>query len=70
MCIDHKYYTLQTWGIVSMIRPVIYRHCQRSKPGLGLGLAIKNGRRQVNKKFHKLDSVYRDCIKRTRDKTS
>ena len=27
-------------------------------------------RKQVNKKFHKLESVYRDCIKRTRDKTS
>ena len=24
---------------------------------------------QVNKKFHKFERVYRDCIKRTRDKT-
>ena len=24
---------------------------------------------QVNEKFHKLERVYRDCIKRTRDKT-
>ena len=29
----------------------------------------KNERRQVNEKFHKLERVYRDCIKRTRDKT-
>ena len=29
----------------------------------------KNERRQVNKKFHKFERVYRDCIKRTRDKT-
>ena len=31
--------------------------------------AVKNERRQVNEKFHKLERVYRDCIKRTRDKT-
>ena len=29
----------------------------------------KNERRQVNKKFNKFERVYRDCIKRTRDKT-
>ena len=29
----------------------------------------KNERRQVNEKFNKLERVYRDCIKRTRDKT-
>ena len=29
----------------------------------------KNERRQVNEKFHKLERGYRDCIKRTRDKT-
>ena len=29
----------------------------------------KNERRQVNEKFHELERVYRDCIKRTRDKT-
>ena len=29
----------------------------------------KNERRQVNEKFHKLEREYRDCIKRTRDKT-
>ena len=26
-------------------------------------------KQQVNKKFHKFERVYRDCIKRTRDKT-
>ena len=31
--------------------------------------AVKNERRQVKKKFHKFEWVYRDCIKRTRDKT-
>ena len=30
---------------------------------------IKNERRQVNEKFYKLERVYRDCIKITRDKT-
>ena len=30
----------------------------------------KNERREVNEKFHKLEKGYRDCIKRTRDKTS
>ena len=29
----------------------------------------KNERKQVNEKFHKLERGYRDCIKRTRDKT-
>ena len=29
----------------------------------------KNERRQVKKKFLKLERAYRDCIKRTRDKT-
>ena len=29
----------------------------------------KNERRQVNEKFNKLERIYRDCIKRTRDKT-
>ena len=29
----------------------------------------KNERRQVNVKFYKLERVYRDCIKITRDKT-
>ena len=29
----------------------------------------KNERRQVNEKFHKLERGYRDCIKRTKDKT-
>ena len=29
----------------------------------------KNERRQVNEKFHKLEMGYRDCIKKTRDKT-
>ena len=29
----------------------------------------KNERRQVNEKFYKLERVYRDCIKMTRDKT-
>ena len=29
----------------------------------------KNERRQVNEKVYKLERVYRDCIKMTRDKT-
>ena len=29
----------------------------------------KKERRQVNENFYKLERVYRDCIKRTRDKT-
>ena len=29
----------------------------------------KNERRQVSDKFHILERVYRDCIKRTRDET-
>ena len=29
----------------------------------------KNERRQENNKSHKFERVYRDCIKRTRDKT-
>ena len=27
------------------------------------------GDKYINEKFHKLERVYRDCIKRTRDKT-
>ena len=48
------------------IRDSLYMTTRRftlaQQPGQSLDI-------QVNKKFHKFERVYRDCIKRTRDKT-